>query len=683
MTGESVRSQLSERHGGSRDASLLAVLDRDPSGQKRFRLPGKTDEAALLEVERLTGIIADTNDSDLPPFPDEAIPPERPSPNARGLSAVTRIGMTRFEDLYTPRQALVLAAFAKEVRAVARALRDQGSPHAAAVAVLLAAAVSKRADFGSSLCSWRLGASCVRGTFARQALTNTWDFGEMSPFAGSAGDWNEACEYIDRFLGHLSDSGIAGGTVLRASAVSHPLPDDACDAVITDPPYYDSVPYADLSEFFHVWLRRCLSGIIQVEPLAPAKDDEIIWNPSRVVKGQAKDEQFYEEMMTRAFSEARRITKPEGIQVVVFAHKSTAGWEAILEGLVAAGWVATGSWPLDTERAGRTNSVGTASLGSSVHVVCRPRENPDGSVRTDAVGDWRDILAQLPNRIHQWMPRLAEEGIVGADAIFACLGPALEIFSRYTRVEKASGAPVTLKEYLEHVWAAVAKEALSMIFSGAETSGFEEDARLTAMWLWTLSTSSANGKTEINIDNEGEDSDDKEDDGKTGKNKPVGFALEYDAARKIAQGLGAHLEQLTSLVEVKGDTARLLPVAERTRALFGKSEADAPAGRRKRQAPQMKIAFADELEEAEEAGGWGQKGAPQLGETVLDRLHQSMILFAAGRGEALRRFLVDEGAGRDGRFWRLAQALAALYPTGTDERRWVEGVLARKKGLGF
>jgi putative DNA methylase len=89
------------------------------------------------------------------------------------------------------------------------------------------------------------------------------------------------------------------------------------------------------------------------------------------------------------------------------------------------------------------------------------------------------------------------------------------------------------------------------------------------------------------------------------------------------------------------------------------------------------------LKEAEESGGWGQRGAPHLGSTVLDRVHQAMILFAAGRGEALRRFVVDEGAGRGERFWRLAQALLALYPTGSDERRWVEGVQARKKGLGF
>jgi hypothetical protein len=175
--------------------------------------------------------------------------------------------------------------------------------------------------------------------------------------------------------------------------------------------------------------------------------------------------------------------------------------------------------------------------------------------------------------------------------------------------------------------------------------------------------------------------EDKEEGG--AKVKPSGFTLEYDAARKIAQGLGAHLEALTTLVEVKGETARLLPVAERTRMLFGKDEADAPSAKRKKKDPQLKLGFAADLEQAEEAGGWGQKGAPRQGNTVLDRIHQAMILFAAGRGEALKRFLVEEGVGRDDRFWRLAQALSALYPSSSDEKRWVDGVLARKKGLGF
>ena len=136
---------------------------------------------------------------------------------------------------------------------------------------------------------------------------------------------------------------------------------------------------------------------------------------------------------------------------------------------------------------------------------------------------------------------------------------------------------------------------------------------------------------------------------------------------------------------MKGATARLLPVAERTRSLFQKGEAAAPIGRRKakKKSAQLSLGFVADLEEAEASGGWGETGAPHKGETVLDRVHQAMILFGAGRGEALKRFLVDDGAGRDGRFWRLAQAFSALYPASTDEKRWVDGVLARKKSLGF
>ena len=320
----------------------------------------------------------------------------------------------------------------------------------------------------------------------------------------------------------------------------------------------------------------------------------------------------------------------------------------------------------------------SAALASSVHLVCRPRENPDGSVGTDEIGDWRDVLQELPRRIHEWMPRLAEEGVVGADAIFACLGPALEIFSRYSRVEKASGEAVTLKEYLEQVWAAVAKEALTMVFQGADATGFEADARLTAMWLWTLQAGDADdangGSTE-------EDEGNEEPEGGAKKSKTGGFMLEYDAARKIAQGLGANLEVLGSLVEVSGEQARLLPVGERARYLFGKDEGRVTPQRKKRE-PQMDLFKV--LEQTDGEGTpFGETKVERQGETVLDRIHQSMILFAAGRGEALKRFLVEDGAGRDQRFWRLAQALSALYPSHIEEKRWVDGVLARKKGLGF
>ena len=235
---------------------------------------------------------------------------------------------------------------------------------------------------------------------------------------------------------------------------------------------------------------------------------------------------------------------------------------------------------------------------------------------------------------------------------------------------------MTLKEYLLYVWAAVSREALGMIFSGTDSAGFEEDARLTAMWLWTLAT--GNGGKEAAEDDESEDEAD--DDSAPKANRTSGYSLEYDAARKIAQGLGAHLEKLGGLVEITGETAKLLSVGERARVLFGKDQGNAPKSKHIKDQPSL----FDELAVSESGdGGWGEKSVQKPGVTTLDRLHQSMILFAAGRAEALKRFLVDDGIGKDQRFWTLAQALSALYPAGTDEKRWVDGVMARKKGLGL
>jgi hypothetical protein len=375
-------------------------------------------------------------------------------------------------------------------------------------------------------------------------------------------------------------------------------------------------------------------------------------------------------------AEGRRILTPDGIGVVVFAHKSTSGWEALLQAMINAGWIFTGSWPIDTEMGSRLRAMDSAALASSIHLVCRPRENPDGSVREDDVGDWSDVLTELPQRIHAWLPGLAAEGVVGADAIFSCLGPALEIYSRYSRVEKASGEVVALKEYLEEVWAAVSREALGMIFESGDGTGLEEDARLTAMWLWTLSAGADNGDS---IDNNNEDGTDEE---KSPKSIMKGFVLEYDAARKIAQGLGAHLENLTTLVEVKGDKARLLPVSERTAYLFGLGSSAAKKERKKKTEQQATLYGGVVAKVEIETGPSSELSVPAPGSTVLDRLHQAMLLFSNGRGDALKRF-IEEDIAQDQGLWSLAQSLSALYPAGSEERRWVEGVLTRKKSLGL
>lgn len=665
----SVRTQLAQRHGASDDSRMFAVVADSASRGRIFRTATSRDLAAYERAKTRLSRNSTTSAAHSIMLP-EPLPPD----GTLGFR-VRKYGMSSWGHLFNSRQLLALSTYSRLCQQYSKQIADR--EFAAAVNACLALIVDRLADLNAAMCVWQLNTPNTAHVFGRWALQMNWDYGEVNPLAGAGGSPESAIGRMARCVTDLAAAHMRVGHVEQSSADKHPLPDDAAAAFVTDPPYYDAVPYSDLLDFFYVWLKRSLNeefAYLTAGEVGP-KDDECIVDE---VKG--KDKAYYEATMQRAMAEGRRVLCPTGVGVVVFAHKTTSGWEAQLQAMVNAGLTITGSWPIDTEMGSRLRAKGSAALASSVHLVCRPRETAAGMAAVE-VGDWRDVLAELPRRIHEWLPRLAEEGIVGADAIFACLGPALEIFSRYARVEKASGQPVPLREYLEHVWAAVSKEALGMIFAGGDATGFEEDARLTAMWLWTLAA--PGGQPAEGDDGEAEEISDNESDSGA-KKATTGYSMEYDAARKIAQGLGAHLEKLGSIVEVKGETARLLSVAERTKALFGKDQADAPKGKRKKKDAQMRLDFVAELEAAEaETGGWGEKSVTKVGETVLDRLHQAMILFAAGRSEAVRRFLVDDGIGRDQRFWRLAQALSALYPTGTDEKRWVDGVLARKKGLGF
>ena len=668
-----VREQISQSFGGADSAVMLAVVVERTNGTRGYRSPADRD---LEAVEVAKTRVAQIRQSDPDRFPTEILPP-------RGTLGfrVQAYGMTRFEHLFNARQLLTLTALAEELRLVES---ESGSEPLAAT---LSLALGRLQDLNTSLSRW---ADTVVGANAGQnRLSMTWDFAEAAPLAGAGASWDGQVEWIARVIDGIANGIRRRGTVAQAPAQTHPLPDDSAQLLATDPPYYDAFGYSDLSDLFFVWLKRASLRPTERFPQLGAdgktpKSLEIVVNPSASADGRGpKDHDWFYSQMRLAFAEARRVVEPGGIGVIVFAHKDTKSWEALLSGVIDAGWTVTGSWPIDTERPNRQRAIGSAALASSVHLVCRPREDASGRVREDEVGDWREVLIALPKRIHEWLPRLADEGVVGADAIFACLGPALEVFSRYSRVEKVSGETVGLREYLEQVWAAVSKEALSMIFRDADTAGLEQDARLTAMWLWTIASSTAGevqdagSGEEENI--ESEDESDGDSSGATAK--PLsGFSLEFDAARKIAQGLGVVLTEQTSLVEVTRDEARLLSVVERTKALFGRVEG-VPTARKAAKKKQMTL-FA-ELDEAAEAQGWGEVGAPKAGTTTLDRIHQAMLLFASGRGDALKRFLVEEGAGRQAQFWKLGQSLSALYPTGSDEKRWVDGVLARKKALGF
>ena len=410
--------------------------------------------------------------------------------------------------------------------------------------------------------------------------------------------------------------------------------------------------------------------------------------------------------MAGAFAEGRRVLREDGVGAVVFAHKTTEGWEALLSGLIRGGWTITGSWPIATERPGRLRSQESAALATSVHLVCRPRVGQASSLsdRQDAgpTGDWGEVLRELPKRVGDWMERLQGEGIRGADLVFACIGPALEVFSRYSRVETADGREVKLPEFLEKVWEVVGRTALEQVLGTAEAKArngaagaVEEDARLTALFLWTLQSTNGNDQGRDrqgaeSEDDEPEENDEEYSDEEAGATKrPKGLTLIFDVVRRFAQPLGIHLPDWEGrIIETRKGVVRLLPVRERARQLFGEAGASLAADRIEAQATRSPQATFDFMapESAVPTIKGRRKRKPATsdvpddslrshrGATTLDRVHAAMLLQASGRAHALRALLKSE-IDRGSDFMRLANALSALYPAGSDEKRLLDAML--------
>ena len=689
---ERVRAQLSEQRGGAdvvfdetgrrisgaRMTAVVTLKDDEPG--RRYRLPTDADYAAVHEAQaRLAGILDEWERGGrqgLCPAPDEPI----------SLNEIRRIstpiyGMTTWGDLFTARQKVALDEL--------RRFPKERTEHNGSLQYLLAIALDRATDYLSSLCSWHLTGEKVNHTYGRQALPMIWDFTEVNPLSASSGNYSGAVEWGARVTEELQALTTAG-QVQPADATAHPLPDQAAGVWFTDPPYYDAVPYAHLSDFFFVWLKRAvpeqmmtLCNLVNPHDLTPKEREIVVDRPHRL-STSTKTARTYESGMVRAFAEGRRILHQDGIGSVVFAHKTTEGWEALLSGIISGGWTITGSWPVATEMGSRLNARDTASLATSVHLVCRPR--PEDA----PVGDWADVLRELPTRVGDWMERLQGEGVRGADLVFACIGPALEIYSRYRQVETAEGRQVGLPEYLERVWEVVGRTALENVLGAAEAKArngmagaLEEDARLTALFLWTLQSTGADAVSEDGGD-AAEDEDDEADEAP--RDKPKGYSLVFDVARRFAQPLGIELPKWEGrIIETHKGSVRLMDVTERGKQLFGEDGADTAAEWMERDPgvtvqqvlfPEMEAA--PRKKRARSRGGKvliaddAEMQAPDA--TTLDRVHAAMLLQTSGRSQALRNLLkAEQERGSD--FLRLANALSALYPSVSEEKRLLDAML--------
>ena len=470
----------SESISGRMGHRLTAVVVPAGSRSKSYRLAMDADversNAALLQYGRLAEQL-----------PHEPIPTDRPSPNSRGLSAITRYGVMHFGDMFNPRQATALFTLTEIVQEIRQTLNEHFDEpgYADAVATYIAFAVDKVADFSSTFCRWGNDDEGVTGTFGMQAVPMVWDYAETNPLSKKTGGFEWALKLVVDSLSFCSESSQHPACVGNGSATRLQFNDSSVEAIIVDPPYYDSVPYGDLSDFFYVWLKRSVGSLYSElfrTPLTPKREEAIAYwgSGTRAVN---KTPQWYEHQIGLAFSECRRTLKSSGTISMMFAHKTTTAWESIINALQQAGLYCTASWPIHTEGRGRLTSHDAAALASSITMVCRKRLDNAG------VGLWDDVRRDLQKTARERLDFFWSQGIRGADFFISAIGPALSVFGKYEQVTKLDGEPVTVGHFLDEVRGIVTNYALAKILKTTHTGNIDPESRFYVVWKWSYGDS--------------------------------------------------------------------------------------------------------------------------------------------------------------------------------------------------
>lgn len=530
LTDKEVRKQFQEGRAGQR---MVAVVLHHPDRQgKTYRLATEKDMEVFQEAERYLEQKREElwDKWGFDPVPDEELPPK----DTLGFR-VQRYGILKWGDLFNPRQKLALITFAEKVRQAHEKMlaEEYETEYAHAVATYLALGVDELARFTSVLNPWKVDAEAIVHVFGRQALPMLWDYNENNPLGQHGGTWvNRMKEMMDVIANLCNVCTIA--TVTQASATSLPYPDDYFDAVITDPPYYDNVPYSYLSDFFYVWLKRTLGDLypdLFATPLTPKSEEIVAYSHGE--GGFEGGKKFFEEMIAKAFQEIYRVLKPEGIAVIVFAHKTTAAWETIINALLKSGLYLTASWPLHTEMQARLRAKESAALASSIYMVCRKRT-------TRETAYYNEVKPLVEEKIRQKLDQFWNEGIGGSDFFVAAIGPALEVFGRYEKVETYAGEEVSAQDLLEFVRKTVSEYALARILKNGNLGGIDATARFYLLWRWTYN----------------------------------GARVHFDEARKLSSACGVELEQYWNggLVKKDKEYISVLGPKERDRKFLEKEK---------------------------------------------------------------------------------------------------------------
>ena len=476
VDANSTRKLFQEGKSGQR---MVAVVLHQPVRAGNTKRQGKTyriatekdleifqDAERYLEEERYKLM----EEWGIDPVPDESLPPK----GTLGFR-VQRYRILKWGDLFNSRQKLALITFVEKVRLAYKKMIEEryDEEYAKAVVSYLGLGVDRLTDYNSSLCVWAVAGEFVAHTFGRQALPMIWDFFELNPFSQATGDWNSAMDWINRATKHLSSTNNTSIIVSQASATSLPYPNNYFDAVFTDPPYYDNVPYAYLSDFFYVWLKRAIGDLypeLFSTPLTPKSKEIVAYTNNRTWE-EAKT--FFEENLKKSFQEIYRVLKPDGITTIVYTHKSTSGWETLINSLLDSGLVITASWPIHTEMKARLRARESAALASSIYFVARKRGRKE-------TGWLNEVKEDIKRYIYEKLERVWEEGIAGADYFIAAIGSSIEIFGKYEKVMDYEGKVVRADRLLDFVRGAVSDYTVrQMLHNGI----VEELSPLTKFYL--------------------------------------------------------------------------------------------------------------------------------------------------------------------------------------------------------
>ena len=607
-----------EGRAGRLGARMTAVVVDGQQG-KEYRAPDEALDSGTGGISRDFAGIPDV------PFglPDEPLPGE----GALGFRA-TLYGLDNWGKLFTDRQKLALATFVAELRACASEMDGYPEEWREALAAYLGLTISRLADRGSTGCSWVSIRETIGHQFSRFALPMVWDFAESCPLEDASGGFVQAVEWIARVVEHLEDATAEAPApqVLRQSAIEAP-PDGGFDAIVTDPPYYDAIPYSDLMDFFHVWLRRVLHGLSEetdaafAEPLGPkwdreAGDGELIDDASRFGGDREASKRNYEDGMARSFARFRDALRDDGRLVIVFANKSPDAWETLVSALIRAGFAVDGSWPIQTEMQNRQRSLASAALSSSIWLVCRKRP-------ADARPGWdARVLAEMQENIGGRLREFWDAGIRGPDFVWAATGPALEAFSRHPAVRKADepGAHLTVAEFLREARRMVVGFVVSRLLRRDGGAADELDDP-TAYYLLH--------RNDFGLEA-----------------APAGACILYALSCNLSDSdLAGRLDLLA-------------------RGAGGAGEEGRGGGGQARLKPWHRRLARD----------LGDPAADGAAPPLIDRVHRTMRLWKAGEQSRVDSWLEARGLWRHELFARVVQALIELAEAGSEERAMLESI---------